>query len=535
MQSDYSSGNSAGESERSFPSVHTLGDRFSITPQDASVLKGYVEEFQKADTDSRKTILERAMGELYAMRPPNSTFDKKEAKKKIRTWFYNHYSRPHRQLLKFTRRWSARNAFYHEKKEEITKLAQRMSGGNPGSQAFLGALQDATTSLWKKLSIEEQEPYAEIAKEWSEDRPPRDIQAKQHTVAGLLGTSKPSYSRHVGCAQVVLVAYADKDGNPRAAMDDWNSVLDDGMSFSEFCPNWKDARLSTPSHIDDTEGDQSSPTGRPKTIKKKLKIVTDTDREPEIPSITLEDGYSAKVIQAALRDYCHAHIRFISGRKSATIPWSKLSCDPTAWIEEECFPLGFPWVDPSKLRLVQIFQLLDHWRQRQKEGLIPLIWNPSCELLSNIDQPAQRVRNPQQTNRRRSTFDEPVSDHSSEGEDFANELRGLRSPSVTPPLPPSPSPSPLRRNEETEQTSTPDTGESSRLPLSNISRPDTFRTLPQRLRGTPIEPTPYNNSDVPELEQGRLKRVVRVTHKARNADTGRGSGGMDPAYLERDH
>jgi len=53
-----------------------------------------------------------------------------------------------------------------------------LSGGAPGSQAFLGALQDATTSLWKKLSSEEQEPYAEIAKEWSEDRPPRDIQAK---------------------------------------------------------------------------------------------------------------------------------------------------------------------------------------------------------------------------------------------------------------------------------------------------------------------------------------------------------------------
>ncbi|KAH9043472.1 hypothetical protein EDB83DRAFT_2227854, partial [Lactarius deliciosus] len=97
---------------------------------------------------------------------------------KIRTWFYNHYSRPHRQLIKFTWKWSARNAFYHENKEDITQLAQKLSGALPGSEAFLGALQDATTSLWKKLSIEEQEPYAEIAKEWSEDRPQRDIQAK---------------------------------------------------------------------------------------------------------------------------------------------------------------------------------------------------------------------------------------------------------------------------------------------------------------------------------------------------------------------
>ncbi|KAH9035587.1 hypothetical protein EDB84DRAFT_1437881 [Lactarius hengduanensis] len=461
MQSYYSPGNSAGESER-----------FSITPQDASVLKGYVEEFQKADTDSRKTILERAMGELYAMRPPNSTFDKKEAKRDmvftITTLVLivnlSNLLGGGRPEMHFTMR----------RRKRLPNLRR----GIPGSPSKM-----QQPHYGKKLSIEEQEPYAEMAKEWSEDRPPRDIQAKMAQAAlpwPDVRDFQTQLFKTCGMRSVVLVAYADKDGNPRAAMDDWNSVLDDGMSFSEFCPKWKDARvwlewMKYCRKCLEPEHDQSSPTGRPKTVKKKPKVITDADGEPEIPSITLEDGYSAKAVQAALRDYCHAHILlynihesgFISGRKNATIPWSKLSSDPMAWIEEECFPLGFPWVDPSKLRLVQIFQLLDHWRQRQKEGLIPLIWNPS--------------------------------------------------------------------NEETEQTSTPDTGESSRLPLSNISRPDTFQTLPQRLRGTPIIPTPYNDSDVPELEHVRLKRVVKVTDKARNADTGRGSGGIDPAYLERDH
>jgi hypothetical protein len=75
---------------------------------------------------------------------------------KIRKWFYDHYSAPHRQIIKFTWKWSARNAFYHDKKTDVMELAQEMSGGAPGSQAFLGALQDATTRLWKKLSIEEE-------------------------------------------------------------------------------------------------------------------------------------------------------------------------------------------------------------------------------------------------------------------------------------------------------------------------------------------------------------------------------------------
>jgi hypothetical protein len=58
------------------------------------------------------------------------------------------------------------------------ELAQELSGGVPGSQAFLGALQDATTRLWKLLTIEEQEHYAEVAIDWSVNAPPKSIQAK---------------------------------------------------------------------------------------------------------------------------------------------------------------------------------------------------------------------------------------------------------------------------------------------------------------------------------------------------------------------
>ena len=50
---------------------------------------------------------------------------------------------------------------------------------------------------------------------------------------------------------------------------------------------------------------------------------------------------------------------------------------------EECYPEGFSWADPSKIHKSEVFRLLDHWRQREKEGLTPLIWNPSCELFDD--------------------------------------------------------------------------------------------------------------------------------------------------------
>ena len=45
-----------------------------------------------------------------------------------------------------------------------------------------------------------------------------------------------------------------------------------------------------------------------KTIKTTIDIITDEDGEPEIPSVTELSGYRMKVVQAALRKYCIAHI-----------------------------------------------------------------------------------------------------------------------------------------------------------------------------------------------------------------------------------
>jgi hypothetical protein len=44
-------------------------------------------------------------------------------------------------------------------RDEVMLEAEDMSGAPPGSQAFLGSLQDATTKLWKRLSEADQQIY----------------------------------------------------------------------------------------------------------------------------------------------------------------------------------------------------------------------------------------------------------------------------------------------------------------------------------------------------------------------------------------
>jgi hypothetical protein len=57
-------------------------------------------------------------------------------------------------------------------------LATEMSGKEPGSPGFLGALQDATTVLLDDLSPEDLEEYAQAARDWSAVAPPPQIQAR---------------------------------------------------------------------------------------------------------------------------------------------------------------------------------------------------------------------------------------------------------------------------------------------------------------------------------------------------------------------
>ena len=149
---------------------------------------------------------------------------------------------------------------------------------------------------------------------------------------------------------------------------------------------------------------------------------------------------------------------YISGRKNAIISWSKLSRNPSAWILEECYPERFPWADPSKLRLTQVFQLLDHWREREDDGLEPLIWKSSCELLTNRYQPSQAVRTQQRyqgaspsDSNSPSKSNESLSERESEEEDFADEIAKISDRnSDYDPYDPSPS-DPEEQEEEQEE------------------------------------------------------------------------------------
>lgn len=119
---------------------------------------------------------------------------------------------------------------------------------------------------------------------------------------------------------------------PEHSRDDWNKFLDNGMPFSDFCPDWRNAQLwqewsnytakcfgtgtccvhtllPIVSYFTDvTEqavGDKDNGSKKQKT---RVPITKDANGELEIPLVS-EDTHHAKAIQDVVRDYCLGHIR----------------------------------------------------------------------------------------------------------------------------------------------------------------------------------------------------------------------------------
>ncbi|KAH9176173.1 hypothetical protein EDB89DRAFT_2065978 [Lactarius sanguifluus] len=541
MQSeDTSNSVNSGESEVSQSHrVQSADPGFSITPQDADILQEYLQEFQAANTSLRTRIIEKAMAQLYLLCPASAPFDKKVATKRIQKWFYNHYVRPRCEYIKFTRKWSARNAFYHLHRDEVLEYAKEESGREPGHPAFLGALQDATTALWNEVSPEDQEEYVNAAKEWSEKTPPKHVQSRMASSMRewIIQDFQSQLYRTCGIRSIVLTAYEGEDNNLKVGFNDASSVLQDGRDFRTFCTDWKSAALweqwtqfgkmcFAKEIVDPPKKDLS------RTIKTPIPIILDTDGCPELPTVAMSDGYKAKVVQSLLRDYCTAHIRYVTRKPKLIIPWGSLVKDPSSWIIDECTPDHFEWKDPSKIQIGEVFRILDHWRHRQDQGIGPLMWVPTSPLFDNMDDPPRRGRSVRKARMLQSQgsdeeyFVLPNSQDSDQEDDKTGSVK------------PSDDSSNDDSFDKTDATKSPDDSDDdlsenkmalgSPLHMSRM-HDDAYSDMAGPSQHPQVQWQRMQVGHPLHITKGKeVKRTIKVSEKVRNIDTGRGAAKVHP-------
>lgn len=146
--------------------------------------------------------------------------------------------------------------------------------------------------------------------------------------------------------------------------------------------------------------------------------------QPRLSNLRLGITSNPISVSREYSTYSIAHIctsGFVSGRKKAIVPWAKVKANPSAWILPECYPSSFMWGDPSHMTTDNVLLLLNHWTKREKAGQIPLIWNPSCELLADVGPQPTRVWNV----RSRTQIQRDPSPNADAEEDFRAELAAI--------------------------------------------------------------------------------------------------------------
>jgi hypothetical protein len=91
----------------------------------------------------------------------------------------NHARRQKSKIhVSYVRSWSLSQVVGHEKKAELEQLCREKSGHLPGSKQYFGVYQTVLSDVVKALSAQDRERYENMAKEWTERRPPAELQQK---------------------------------------------------------------------------------------------------------------------------------------------------------------------------------------------------------------------------------------------------------------------------------------------------------------------------------------------------------------------
>ena len=102
----------------------------------------------------------------------------------MKEWYYNHGRWPQVRRFGYVKTISLKYVVGHLKQDELySKVKELAEGAPPGSRAFLAKYQQGLKCLLDNLSPSERIEYQVIAKQWTNEAPPVDVQ-KRYVAAG---------------------------------------------------------------------------------------------------------------------------------------------------------------------------------------------------------------------------------------------------------------------------------------------------------------------------------------------------------------
>ncbi|KAL4062075.1 hypothetical protein V8B97DRAFT_2026927 [Scleroderma yunnanense] len=319
-----------------------------------------------ADKNKRTTVVTCIRSKIKNLKA-NKTLKTHEwvRKKAIQSWLYNHSQGcTQKALLRYGRVWTTRM--------DINLVLEKASI-KQGSAQMIKGYQKVVDKVMETLTEEEKAEAEELAKEWNEQHPPPDVQAKNAEKKGQQYAKEFAKEmwKQCGARVVVMAAWKDNHGEVMVAVHDFNDELGDGRCFPELehCQQ-KFMQYSRITFDTDDDGKEYNTNNKPRNLVRKRKarpqvsLPTHDDGTQYIPSILNMCVLEMKDI---MRAFVTFHYRKASGKTTATVPWGAIAGNTSTYIPSKYLLCDVTFKEPTCLTQDEVTRMLELWRD-QKEN-----------------------------------------------------------------------------------------------------------------------------------------------------------------------
>jgi hypothetical protein len=91
-------------------------------------------------------------------------------------------------MVRYVRRWNVRQVVGVLHQKEVEQLCRTRSQAVPGETAYLKSYQGVLKTYAESLSADRQTQYQEMANEWSDRSPPKEVQRRLVLATGRVRT-----------------------------------------------------------------------------------------------------------------------------------------------------------------------------------------------------------------------------------------------------------------------------------------------------------------------------------------------------------
>ncbi|KAH9016604.1 hypothetical protein EDB84DRAFT_1567173 [Lactarius hengduanensis] len=334
---------------------HDIG----LTDEQVSMLQKHVAEFRAADAVARSIMIQDLVGRIETSWQQDADFDREDVETLVRRYLHNKRCRERKKFNFHHRKWTYYDILVDRHREELDKMAIKMSKSRAGSAAYLGFYKKALKLIW-----EEQKP------------PPRQQQwmFAKHGVSTIQDFSEMMYCQY-GVRVAILAGYCDNDGEPSIMFHDCNDDLD-GTSFKARYKGWsKDPMVEEFSRwTAESFGARPADSGednRKRDATRKVKLPTDEKGYPALPSWEAIDREGLKYKKMVIGSFMSEMYWIAVGGGKGRVPWAKLQEAQDNFIAAKYLPNGITLTQYHHIRLEDANSLLKHWTQRQAAGEVP--------------------------------------------------------------------------------------------------------------------------------------------------------------------